>query len=196
MARSHRLAALVLSLLLVSPAIAAASDWTVGEESRVGFRTSQAGQAVEGQFKSFEASIRFDPSDLGDARVEVTIEIASVDSGSADRDSAIRSPSLFDAETWPTARFVAEQFEIMDDEAYEASGQLTLRDVTREVTLPFTLAIEPDSGDPARKTARATGEIEILRLDYGIGQGLFKDTSMVPDAVTILIDIAAQRPAE
>lgn len=91
-------------------------------------------------------------------------------------------------------RFVAGRFDLEDDGNYRASGQLTLRDVSKAVAFPSPSRSNRTA--TARQAVRATGELEIMRLDYGVGQGLFKDTSMVPDAVTIVIDIAAHRAAE
>lgn len=187
----------LLAVLLIGVSVSAqAADWTVTEDSRVGFRTTQAGQAVEGVFESFEAEIRFDPEDLEASRVAVTIEIGSVESGSTDRDTAIRSAPLFDAATWPTARFQAERFQATGEGLYTAHGRLTLRDVTNEIELLFSLDIRPDPDDPGRLRAAASGDVEVMRLDYGVGQGLWKDTSMVPNEVTIFIEIRATRPGE
>ena len=69
---------------------------------------------------------------------------------------------------------------------------MTLRDVTREVMLPFTLEFEKGQG--GRIKARAKGELQILRLDYGVGQGIWQDVSVVFDEVAISIDILASRP--
>ena len=77
---------------------------------------------------------------------------------------------------------------------YEAAGTLTMRDVTKDVVLSFTLSIEEDPDDPARIQAHAKGELPILRLDYGIGQGDWASTGTVADEVVITIDIKATQP--
>lgn len=189
-----RAALFALALLLPTAAQAQAPAWQVDPEaSRVGFVATQSGSPVEGAFESFEADIRFDPADLEASRVEVVIEVASVDTGSGDRDDLIRSSDLFHAERFPTARFEAERFTRRDDGAFTAHGRLTMRDVTREIELPFTLEIAEQDG---RQTARAAGEVTVPRLAYGIGQGQWQDTSIVADEVTIRIDVRASRPAE
>ena len=81
-----------------------------------------------------------------------------------------------------------------DEDGFEALGSLTLRGVTREVALPFTLTIEDHPEDPGRLHAHAVGELTIKRLDYGVGQGQWTDTSVVADEVVIRIDILASRP--
>ncbi len=196
--------ALILALASAPVAPAAAGDaarWTVEPGSRVGFIAQQSGAPVEGVFERFEAEIRFAPGDLAVSRVAVTIDVASVNSQSQDRDQTIRSASLFDVETWPSARFEAERFEAVrlepgGDGEFRALGRLTLRDVTREVVLPFRLGFQDHPDEPGTLRARAVGELTVKRLDYGVGQGLWTDTSVVADEVVIVIDILAKRAGQ
>jgi len=181
-------------LLLGAGTAAAAPGWTVEEDSNVGFVARQAGADVEGRFETFAAEIVFDPAQLDGSRVAVEIDIDSVNSESSDRDQTIRSEALFDVATWPTARFEAERFEQTGDNLYAAHGQLTMRDVTREVVLPFELTITDHPSEADTLQARAAGELTVLRLDYGVGQGLWQDTSVVANEVVIRIEIIARRP--
>lgn len=177
-----------LAVAVLAPGEAASAPrWVVAPESRVGFVASQSGQPVEAWFERFTAEIRFAPDDLAGSQVSVAIETASVNSQSRDRDQALRSADLFNAARWPTARFAADRFEAQGDDRYEAHGTLTLRDVTRPVVLPFTLTVD-DAG-----VARATGAVTVNRLDFGVGQGQWQDTSVVADAVEIRIDLTARR---
>ena len=182
-------------LLLGTPARAEPPDpWMVEEGSRVGFVVTQSGAPVEGRFEAFEAEIRFDPERLEESRVRVAIDVASVNSDSADRDGTIRSKDLFDVATWPMARFEADRFVRVGDGAYEAHGALTLRDATMDVVLPFELTIAAHPEEAGAEQARARGALTVLRLDYGVGQGLWQDTSVVPNEVRIVIEILAKRP--
>ena len=81
-----------------------------------------------------------------------------------------------------------------DKDRFEALGTLTLRDVTRDLALPFTLEVRDHPEAEGQLQARAIGEIEVLRLDYGVGQGIWQDTSVVANEVVIKIDIVARRP--
>ena len=190
-------AAIALCALLslgATTAAAEAPDWAVEADSNVGFVARQAGAAVEGRFEQFTAEIAFDPAQLESSRVAVEIDIDSVNSESSDRDSTIRSEALFDVATWPTARFEAERFEQTGDNLYTAHGQLTMRDVTREVELPFELTVTDHPSEADALQARAAGELTVLRLDYGVGQGQWQDTSVVANEVVIRIEIIAKRP--
>lgn len=166
----------------------AADPWVVeAGDSEIEFTGTQLGAAFEGEFKSFTAEIVFSPDDLAGSSVKVLIDIASVDTANGDRDSQIVSPDWFDAAQWPTAKFETKSFSETAPGQYEAVADLTIRDVTREVILPFDLEIEGNE-------AKAKGTVTINRTDFGVGQGQWADTSQVGDPVTIEIDIEAKRP--
>ena len=190
-----RIILLAAVLLLTAPlaTFAEAPTWTVdADNSSVAFIADQSGSPVEGRFESFQADIKFDPGNLASSSVSVRILVSSVDSGNSDRDATIRSKDLFDVDTWPEALFEAASFEPDDNGGYLARGRLTMRDVTKDIALPFDLTID-QNGDT--ETAQAIGEITVSRLAYGVGQGQWQDTSIVADEVTIRIDIRASRPA-
>lgn len=167
--------------------------WTVDQgASALTFTASQMGAPVSGRFNAFTADIAFSPDDLPASSVVVAIDMASVDTGADDRDATIRSPDLFDVKTWPQGRFAAQGFRKTAD-GFEAVATLTMRDVTREVVMPFTLTITEGGGI---LTAKAQGELRVNRLDYGVGQGQWRDTGTVADEVVITFDITATRPVE
>lgn len=184
--------ALFISFLLVAPA-GATPEWIVENGSQISFTASQGGAPVEGVFERFEATITFAENDLQNSAVTVEIDIGSVNSQSKDRDDTIKSSGLFDVAKWPTAIFKAAAFRHLGAEQFEADGTLTMRDVSMPVTLPFTLEIGAHPNDQGRRQARAKGKLTVQRLDYGIGQGVWKDTSIVGNTVTILIDLVAKQ---
>lgn len=179
----------LMPVLLAAGAPATAQEaptWAVdSERSRIGFVAVQSGDEVEGGFAAWTADIAFDP-DTATGRIEAVVQTASVESGSRDRDDSLKGDGLLHVEAFPQARFVAEAFRTTGAGAYEAIGELTLRDTTREVVLPFTLAVEADR-------AEAAGELTVNRLDYGVGQGQWADTSMIGAEVRIVFEIAATR---
>jgi polyisoprenoid-binding protein YceI len=189
--RSLTLVPLVLWLLGGSPL---AASWAVEDRSAIGFTATQQGRPVDGHFETFSAAIDFDPDDLAASRIEVVIDVASIATGHRDRDLTLRSPAFFDVARWPSARFASDEIEHRQDERYEARGTLTMRDVTRDVVLPFALAIAPHPETPGALQARAAGELTVRRLDYGIGQGDFASTATVGDDVVIRIEVVARRP--
>ena len=191
------LALAALSLAGPEPAAAqeanAAPTWSVdAAASRVGFVAEQSGDPVPGEFKSFDAEIRFGREHLDDSRVAVTIRIASVDAATAEQEQTVTSPSLFHAAKHPEARFVATDFQKLDEGRYLARGDLRMRGQTHPVELPFDLTVTRQDD---RLRAVAEGAITVKRLRWGIGKGQWADTSTVPNEVRIEIRIVAHRPA-
>lgn len=194
---ANRLTASAFAALtaLSAPAALAqqAPEWTVDQEqSRVGFIAQQSGNEVPGEFERFQTTIRFDRDNLAASSVDVRIDVRSVATGSMDRDQTIKSPDLFHAEQYPNARFQADSFRHDGGDTYIAEGDLTMRGTTHPIELPFELEVTRD-GDTL--TAVADGAVTVKRLRWGIGQGQWQDTSMVPNEVVIEIDIHATRPA-
>lgn len=180
-------AGLVASMLALSAPAQAADQWNVeGGDSVIAFTGTQLGAEFNGAFEDFSASIAFSTDDLAGSSVEVLIDIASVNTQNADRDSQIVSADWFNAGEWPTAKFVTKSFSEVAPGSYQAVADLTIRDVTREVTLPFDLVINGNQ-------AEATGSVTIKRTDFGVGQGQWADVSQVGDDVTISITIKASK---
>lgn len=186
-------AVLALGNVLTVPADAA-EPWTVLDSSWLGFTFSQQGQPTEGEFEDFTAKIVFDPQNLEQSRIDVEIDVTSVDTGHKDRDATLRSSALFNVEQWPTASFTSDRLVRAGDGAYEVHGALTIRDVTRDVVLPFELVIEQHPDDPGKQLAKARGEVTLSRLEFGVGQGDWSSTKQVGDEVVVRVAIDATRP--
>jgi len=176
---SHwRLALFVPTVLLVSLAYAA-TQWVMQpKQSTLTFTAVQAGAPFEGRFNQFTADIRFDPSDLANSRFEVSIDLASVDTKDRERDDTLRSADLFAVDKWPTATYVAERFEHKGGMKFGAVGKLTLRGVTREVPIEFTFETD-------KSGAWLKGSGTVKRLDFGVGQGEWKDTQSIANEVQV-----------
>lgn len=167
----------------------AVDDWMIKkDESRIGFSVSVYGKPFTGEFKTYDARIRFDRNNLNKSHVRVRISVGSVESGSAERDGYMVSPAWFHTDKYPDAVFEAHSFREGGESDYIAGGTLTMRGVTRDVTLPFNLDIYEENGI---RQARAAGVLTVSRLDYGIGQGQWESTDVVGEDVTISIDVTA-----
>ncbi len=178
--QTHRYLAQLLVLALAFGGVAlAATQWTLQpRESKLTFVGTQAGAEFEGTFQRFTADIKFDPQDLGGSRFEVRIEMASVDSRDSERDDTVKSDDLFAVKQFPTAHYVAERFTAKGGGKYAAAGKLTLRNVMRDVPIEFTFE-KKDSG------AWLKGSAQLKRLDFGVGQGDWKDISTVGNEVKV-----------
>lgn len=166
---------------------AAQGAWTVDyRASRLGFTASQTGRSFDGEFRKFDAEIIFDPEDLRAASIAVTVDMASARTGDLQRDLALPGDDWFSAKTYPSAEFVSTDVEQTGEGAYVAHGSLTIRDRTRPVDLPFTLAITGDR-------AVAKGETTLLRTDFGVGQGEYSTDEWVGLDVKVSVEIEAVR---
>jgi polyisoprenoid-binding protein YceI len=179
MTLATRIASLAALALAVGGLSLAATQWkTQPKESTLTFVGTQAGAQFEGVFEKFTADIKFDPQDLAGSRFDVKIDMASVNSRDGERDDTIRSADLFDAKRWPSGHYVADKFTAKGGGKFSATGKLTVRDVTRDVPIEFTF--ENQSG-----SAWLKGTAAIKRLDFGVGQGDWKDTETVANEVKI-----------
>ena len=156
----------------------AAAQWSMQpKESKLTFVGEQAGAQFEGSFDKFTADITFDPKDLAHARFDVKIDTASVNTQDGERDSTLKGADLFDVKRFATAHYVADKFTAAGSK-YSATGKLTLRDVTKDVPIEFTFDVKDGA-------AWLKGTAKIKRLDFGVGQGEWKDTSTVGNDVQV-----------
>lgn len=169
-----------LALLLLTGALAAAAtQWSMQpKESKLTFVGTQAGADFEGAFERFTADIKFDPQNLPGSRFDVKIDLASVNSRDSERDDIIKGPDLLAAQQFPAGRYIADKFIAKGGNKYSATGKLTLRNVTRDVPIEFTFE-KKDAG------AWLKGSASLERLDFGIGQGEWKDTETVANEVKV-----------
>jgi polyisoprenoid-binding protein YceI len=182
----HLACTLLAAALLPAPAAVAAS-WTVDKAaSRLGFAGTQTGTPFEGRFTSWDARIEFDPARPEAGSAVVTIDVASATTGDAQRDAALPQPEWLDAATSPEAVFETTSFRPRGGNAYEAVGTLSLRDIRREVVLPFTLDVQGD-------TAVAKGRLDLIRTDFGVGQGPWASGQWVALEVAATLDLLAKR---
>ena len=160
--------------------------WQVdATQSSIRFKATQAGANFEGRFKQFAAVIAFDPSNLAASRARVEIPVASVDTQSSDRDTALKSKDWFDPAHWPKAVFEASRFSVAGA-SFVADGRLTLRDRTRPVRLTFSVR------RAANGVRTLTGQAKLSRLAFGLGQGEFQSTEWVADAVIVNVTVVAR----
>lgn len=178
--RIHSQLRYLLILVLVCGSVAlAATKWTVQpKESKLTFVGIQEGAEFTGVFERFTADIQFDPQDLASSRFDVKIETASASTRSDDRDETLKSDDFFAVKQYPTAHYVADHFTAKGGNKFSATGKLTIRNVTRDVPLEFTF--ESKNG-----SAWLKGGAQLKRLDFGVGQGDWKDTEQVGNEVKV-----------
>ena len=186
--------ALACLILLPLPSLAGPQDaWTVDPKaSSLSFSVAQVGSIVSGRFPTWTGEIVLDPASLAGARIDIKIDTRPASTNNRDVDSLLKGGNFLDVQKFPEARFVATSISGGGDR-YEARGKLTIRDVTRDANLPFTLAITDDPAQHGRVRATARGRIILKRLDYGVGQSEWAATGQVANEVTVDLNIVAGR---
>ncbi len=167
-------------LLAAGPA--AADAWR--GDARAGsleFTALQAGATFTGAFGRFEVEFEFDAANPAGSRLEVTVAIASVETHDDDRDEILGSRDFFWTGKFPQAIFHADRLE-PDGKGWRASGELSMRGVTRPVAVRFELR-------PAGERLAMKGTAELRRLEFGIGQGEWAATEWVGDEVGVRFDL-------
>lgn len=139
---------------------------------------------IDGRFARWHADIRFDPNDLENSAVAVTIETGSASDGVASHDAYMRDTGWFDVDAHPTATFRATDFR-RRGEGYEARGELTIKGRGRNVRLPFTLTINGD-------TATMNGTVAIDREEFDLGKDV-EGSDMISRNVDVTIRVRATR---
>jgi polyisoprenoid-binding protein YceI len=151
---------------------------------------------VRGRFEKFAGSIELDDDDLGRSVVDVTIDVASLDTGTAQRDEHLRSPDFFDAATYPELRYRSRRIEKVGDDRYRMIGDLTIRDTTREVTLEVEYGGRAkDPWGNERVGFLAKGHLD--RKDFGLKWNQVLETGgvLVGERVEIELEVQAVRAA-
>lgn len=150
-------------------------------KSTLEFTFTQAGAANKGRFTHLQVALEFSPENLAASRLDVTIEINSVDTGDQERDDTLRGAELFAVAKFAQAHFAASQINHTAS-GYEAVGKLTIRGVTRDARVPFSFRTATENG---AAVGYMSGKTSVRRLDYGVGQGDWKATDQVGNDVAV-----------
>lgn len=165
--------------------------WTVDKShSSVKFEIRHFFSNVPGAFHEYEADINFNPENLEESSFDVTIQVASVDTENERRDGHLRTPDFFDAETFPTMTFTSNEIVSTGENTFVAKGELTIKDVTKDFDMPFTLLGVMDH--PRREGAKIAGftsEFTLLRNDYGVGTGDYISDAVIGNEVEVTLNM-------
>jgi polyisoprenoid-binding protein YceI len=160
-----------------------AQQAVVADQSTIGFITKQMGSAVDGKFGKFDAQIQFDPKKPEASKISFTIDINSAVIADAETTKEVKKADWFNTAKFPTATFAATSVKGLGAGKFEVAGNLTIKGVTKSVVVPVT----------ATQKGTATtvdGVVAIKRLDFKLGDGEWKDTSIVADEVQIKFKLA------
>lgn len=186
--QSSRILTMGTALLLAATLCAAELPTYTAEPaaSAVSFTGSQEGLKFTGNFGEFNARITFDPDGLAASSISATVSTASADSKNKDRDTLLVGSDWLASALWPSATFVSTAIKAGDKpDQFIANGKLTLRDISQEVRLTFS--ITDSTLQPEAK--QFTGSMNVQRLNFGVGKGDWADTRWVANEVVINIEL-------
>jgi len=177
------------------------SAWSIDPaHSTIGFSVRHFFTPVKGRFSEYEVAFEFDPESPETSSVRVVIDVSSVDTNKDRRDNHLQSTDFFDAESFPSITFESTSIEAQSATQFTVTGDLTIRDVTREVEMPVALLGVQDIPEDMQEmygsqVASFEGELTIDRADYDVGSGRWAENTVVGSDVTIQITIEAKHEA-
>ncbi len=182
-----RLLAFAAAMAVATPAFAVTQWVAQPDPNAISWEGTQGGNKLAGHCEKFTADIAFDPAALASSAVKVTIDTSSCKTGEAQKDEYLPQAVWFNVPAFPNAVFEAKNFRHDGGDKYVASGTLTLKGITKNIELPFTLNI-----DGAK--AHVVGETTLQRLAFGVGDGpqLSSPDVAGPD-VKVKIDLHATK---
>jgi polyisoprenoid-binding protein YceI len=169
---------LVAASLALMSLTALAQQKLVPAQSEIAFTSKQMGVPVDGKFKKFDAQIAFDPKQPDAARIAFTVDLASVSFGASETEAEVAKPDWFNTKAFPQATFQSSSAKATGPGKFEVAGKLAIKGASQNVVVPVTVS-------QAGGTTTAAGAFVIKRLDFKIGDGDWKDTSMVANEVNV-----------
>jgi len=193
---SRILALATLATALVSTASAAVETYNIDPvHSSIGFTIRHIVSHVPGQFTSFSGTLVVDRDHLENSTVQATIEVGSVSTNNEKRNGHLKSPDFFDVAKFPTITFKSSSWKKTGESTFDVTGNLTIKDVTKEVVLKVTLL----GFAPGMMGGQVSGweaTTTINRSDFGvIGPAMLGKAIGEEVAVTISVEADQVVPA-
>ena len=176
---------LVLLALASLPTIA--NDWQVDHSnSKLAFVVNWDGVLLEGIYRCFTATITFDANAPASSAFDVSVELISAKTKSADVDGGMAGSDWFDYKHHPLASFKTSEVRALGEDRYEAQGALTVKGISKNITLPFTWT-------QTESQAHMLGEVSVKRTDFNIGAGEWASDPTIGYEVKVLVDLQLEQ---
>lgn len=181
-------------LLSFAPVSDLAPSWSVDQShTSINFEVTHFFTPVAGTFNDFEGKLNFDPDNLAGSKVSFTVQVASVNTNNARRDKDLQSENFFNAKKFPEMKFESTSFEKSGSD-YTINGKLSIRDVTKDVSVPLkVLGIQDHPMKKGKLITAMRAEFSLNRNDYGVGTGSWAATAVVGDEVKVSVLLEASR---
>lgn len=180
MKRMSRPGTIFVAAALAAAGLGANLAWAQidAAKSSVTAVAKQIGVPMEGKFKKFDATLDFDPAKLATSSAKVEIDVSTFEIGDAETTKEVKGKDWFDAGKYPKAVFQSTSIKAGAPGKYDVAGKLTIKGKTVDVTVPATYRQEGGA-------QVFDGVLPIKRTVFNIGDGEWKDTSVVADDVQI-----------
>ena len=187
----QRIQVLVMfAALLTTPVVFAANTYTI-DPAHTSFDFTVKHMMISnvpGEFDKFSGQVTYDTNDLANSKADVTIDVSSINTHIDKRDAHLKSPDFFDAAKYPTITFVSTKFT-----PTSITGNLTMKGVTKEITIPVTISGPVDV--MGHQAIGIIGSVTVNRQDYGVSYNKILDHGglAVSNDVVITISIEADQ---
>jgi polyisoprenoid-binding protein YceI len=191
-----RRAVALAALLAASPAFGAETFVIDKGHSEVGFQIRHMMTRVRGRFTDFTGRIEVDRAKPQASTVELTIQATSIDTANENRDQDLRGADFFDVEKYPTITFKSTRMTPRGKDAYDVTGTLTMRGVSKEITLPVSF-LGFMKNQRGTETAGFETALTLNRKDYGITWNRTLDAGgvLLGDEVYVSISLETRKEA-
>lgn len=165
--------AMILTTTLLI-ALGAVASWKIkADQASITFKIKHAGLEVDGSFSGLEGAIDFDPKNLSQGKITASVDASTIETGIGMRDKDLKGKHYFDVETYPRISFRSGEFQ-KTSQGYTVTGTFTIKDISKEVKIPFTF-----------ENMVFKGDFTLDRLDYHVG----KSNWLMGDEVHIFFEI-------
>ncbi len=157
----------------------------VDEGSKIHFTIKNFGVNTGGDLSGLKGNIYFDPINLGASNINVSVDVKTIDTDSENRDEHLRSDSYFDAEKYPQIIIKSTKISTTNKTKsgwYYFTGTLTMHGITKEISFPFTATPQGDG-------YKFSGEFELNRLDYAVGE----TSAVLSKTVNVSLSVVAKK---
>lgn len=185
----YGLAALAATYFTLATApIASAATYSAidADNSTVTFKYTQMGVSMNGSFGTLSGNLNFDTNQPEQGKASFEIELASVDTGTADGDEEVVGSNWFAVINNPTASFESTSITDNGNASYDVTGLLNIKGQQQEITIPVSYSEQGDSG-------LFEGQFVIDRGDFNIGEGTWASTEIVASEVSVNVKISATK---
>ena len=175
---------IIILLMLPAAKFSQAQYKLVDQGSTLKFTIKNLGVGVDGSFTGFDGKITFDPQNIAGSLFDVTINASSVNTDNTLRDEHLKGENFFDVKNYPRIHILSTSITAGKSGSYLLNGQLTIKNKTKPVSIPFTAV-------PAADGYVFKGSFKMMRKDFGVG-----GTSTISDELEVFLNVTAKKTTE